>query len=244
MSAPTLDVRRIRAVTLDLDDTLWPVWPTIEHAEGSLRAWLDAHAPRAGTLACNRDAASAARHAARAAHPHAVHDMTRMRREAIRHLLQAAGEDPALAEPAFEVFYAARQRVTLYDDALPALSALAARWPLVAVSNGNADVHRVGIGAHFHASVNAVSAGAAKPDARIFLAAAGAAGVAPEQVLHIGDSLALDVAGAQAVRMQTAWIRRPDHPPPDDPSHAQPDATTPDLLTLLNLLLPTPDPGR
>jgi hypothetical protein len=24
-----LDVSRIRAITLDLDDTLWPIWPTI-----------------------------------------------------------------------------------------------------------------------------------------------------------------------------------------------------------------------
>ncbi|HNI85823.1 MAG TPA: type VI secretion system ImpA family N-terminal domain-containing protein, partial [Ottowia sp.] len=35
-----LDLRRIRAITLDLDDTLWPVWPTIARAEDALRAWL------------------------------------------------------------------------------------------------------------------------------------------------------------------------------------------------------------
>jgi FMN phosphatase YigB (HAD superfamily) len=63
--------------------------------------------------------------------------------------------DPALAEPAFEVFFAERNRVTLFDDALPALEFLAARYPLVSLSNGNADVNRVGLGAYFQAAITA-----------------------------------------------------------------------------------------
>ena len=35
-----LDLSRIRAITLDLDDTLWPVWPTIHRAEQVLSDWL------------------------------------------------------------------------------------------------------------------------------------------------------------------------------------------------------------
>mgnify|MGYP003353772201 CR=1 FL=1 len=38
--------RRPRALTLDLDDTLWPVWPAIERAEAVLHDWLKAHANR------------------------------------------------------------------------------------------------------------------------------------------------------------------------------------------------------
>ena len=37
----------IRAITLDLDDTLWPIAPAIDRAEAALDAWLLAHAPRA-----------------------------------------------------------------------------------------------------------------------------------------------------------------------------------------------------
>ena len=44
------DVARIRAITLDLDDTLWPVWPTIERAEGALAGWLAGSLP-VGTAA-------------------------------------------------------------------------------------------------------------------------------------------------------------------------------------------------
>jgi putative hydrolase of the HAD superfamily len=50
-----------------------------------------------------------------------------------------------------------------------------------------------------------------KPDPRIFKAAALAAGVLPEEVLHIGDDAALDVLGALACGMQTVWVNREDH---------------------------------
>ena len=45
-----LDVSRIRAITLDLDDTLWPIWPTITRAENVLQAWLADHAPATAAL--------------------------------------------------------------------------------------------------------------------------------------------------------------------------------------------------
>lgn len=204
----SLDLKRIRAITLDLDDTLWPVWPTIERAEDRLRDWLDQRAPRAGELARDPQAARAARRAALAAQPELAHDLGHTRREAIRALLRMAGADTRLAEPAFEVFYAERQRVALYEDALPALDWLSARYPLVALTNGNADVHHVGIGRFFHDAVNPVRAGVGKPHARMFEAGAEAAGVPPHQVLHIGDDAHLDGAGALAVGMQMAWINR------------------------------------
>ncbi len=203
-----LELARVRAITLDLDDTLWPVWPTIERAEGELRDWLDQHAPRTGRLARDPQAARAARQAALAARPEQAHDLGQLRREAIRQLLRAAGDDARLAEPAFEVFYLARQRVALYEDALPALDWLSARYPLVALSNGNADVHQVGIGRFFHDAVNPVRSGVNKPHPRMFEAGARAAGVPPQQVLHIGDDAQLDGAGALAAGMQMAWVNR------------------------------------
>jgi putative hydrolase of the HAD superfamily len=116
-----------------------------------------------------------------------------------------------LAEAAFEVFFAERQRVDLFDDALPALCFWSAKYPIVALSNGNADVHRVGIGQHFHASVSAQSLGVAKPDLRIFVAGAAAAGVQPHEVLHIGDDAHADCVGALAAGMQVAWLNREGH---------------------------------
>ena len=215
-SAPALDIRRIRAITLDLDDTLWPVWPTIERAENALRRWLDEHAPRTAVLARNTEAAQSARRAVVAAHADHRHDLGLIRRESIRHLLRAAGDDPRLAEVAFDVFFAERQRVELHADALPALAWLSERFPVVALSNGNADVHRVGIGRYFHAAIGAAQVGVGKPDARIFEAGARAAGVQPHEVLHVGDDADLDSIGALRSGMQSAWVNRAQAPWPHD----------------------------
>ena len=229
-----LDVSRIRAITLDLDDTLWPIWPTIARAENVLQAWLDQHAPATAALCAAPGALRELRNQMHLTRPDLAHDMSGLRRESIRLVLQRAGEDPALAEPAFEVFFAERHRVELFDDALPALEWLSGRYPVVAVSNGNADVHRVGIGAHFRASLNAHGFGAAKPDPSIFHAAAQAAGVDASQVLHVGDDAHLDGVGALNAGMQLAWVNRADHA--WDHAPLAPHITVSELLALCRAL--------
>ena len=203
-----LDLARVKAITLDLDDTLWPVWPTIRRAEVELTQWLVEHAPAAALAAQDPELKLRLRDEVNRRHGARAHDLSFLRLESIRDLLAHAGEPGHLAEPAFEVFFAARQRVDLYEDALDALHFWSSRYPVVAVSNGNADVHRVGIGAHFHASVSALTAGVAKPDVRIFDAAAQAAGVAAHEVLHIGDDVHADALGALDAGMQTVWLNR------------------------------------
>lgn len=206
-----LDISKIRAITLDLDDTLWPIWPTIAMAESTLAAWLVQRAPTAAALVGDTKTRLALREHVVRTRPEMAHDMSFQRRELIRLALQRSDEDTQLAEPAFEVFLAQRMKVELYADALPALVFLAQRFPLVAVSNGNADVDRVGIGAHFHASVSAHVLGVGKPDPRIFHAAAARVGVTADEVLHVGDDAALDVLGGLGAGMQTVWINRHEH---------------------------------
>ncbi len=203
-----LDIPKIRAIGLDLDDTLWPIWPTIERAEVQLQQWLAQRAPRTAGVFSDPAARLELRERVVRSRPDLGHDMSSLRREIIRHALERAGEDTALAEPAFEVFFEHRMRVTLFDDALPALRFLAGRFAIVAISNGNADVGRVGIGAFFKAGLSAHLFGVGKPDARIFHAAAAAAGVRPDEMLHIGDDPALDVLGGLEAGMQTVWLNR------------------------------------
>ena len=207
-----LNIKKIKAITLDLDDTLWPVWPAIERAEKALSQWMAQHAPMAAALfidAAVRD--DIRRHVLRT-RPELKHNMSSVRREAIRVALYRANENPLLAEQAFDVFFAARNQVELYDDALLALEYLSARFPLVALSNGNADIQRIGIGHYFKASINAQEFGAGKPDPRIFEAAASLANVSAADVLHIGDDADLDVMGALNAGMQAAWLNREDKP--------------------------------
>ncbi|WP_428423025.1 HAD-IA family hydrolase [Methylibium sp.] len=203
----SLNIDKLRALTLDLDDTLWPIWPTIERAESVLLAWLQRHAPRV-TERFDGVAMRSVREAVARERPEWAHDLGRLRRESIRRLLVAADEDEALADAAFEVFLAERQRVDLYADTLPALRRLAARWPLFALSNGNADLERIGIRRWFSGSLAARELGIGKPDGRIFAAACERLDCLPQEVLHVGDDLALDVHGALDAGLQAAWLRR------------------------------------
>lgn len=206
-----LDLTIIKAITLDLDDTLWPVWPVIERAEAALDQWLGRHAPMTAALFANPTARHDIREWIVRTRPELKHNLSAIRREAIRLALYRSKENPLLADEAFEVFYAARHEVTLFDDAMLALEFLSARFPVVALSNGNADVGRIGLGPYFRAAISAQEFGVGKPDPRIFHAAAGAVDVQPYNVLHVGDDATLDILGALNAGMQTAWVNRADH---------------------------------
>ena len=201
-----IDLQKIQAITFDLDDTLWPIAPTIEHADRVLARWLAAHAPETAVLTADMAMRREIRGLIEARHPERSHDLSFLRREAIRETLRRAGEPEHLAEAAFEAFFAARNQVFVFDGVLEAMSRLAARYPLVAVSNGNADVFSTPVGAYFQASVSARDCGVAKPDRRIFEAAAQRLAVPVQAVLHVGDDAVADAEGARSVGMQAVWV--------------------------------------
>ena len=229
-------LQQVTVVTLDLDDTLWPVRPTLIAAEKVLADWLHAHAP-ATAQGMPPPAMLALRAEVAAAHPHWAHDLTAIRLETIRRALNKHGDDPALAELAFEVFFEARHAVTLYDDVLPALERLASRYRLIALSNGNAEVRRIGLERFFAGSVSARQHGLAKPDPSIFLAGCAAGAALPHQVLHLGDDLDADVAGALAAGLHAGWICRPDgaHAKADLPAGAHRFATLLEVASALGV---------
>jgi putative hydrolase of the HAD superfamily len=207
-----------RVVSLDLDDTLWPVMPVLESAEIALLSWLCAHHPRA---AHGHDVESMRAQRARVAQrfPERSHDMTFVRRRALGEHFAAAGyaDAHAAASPAaeaMEIFLTERNRVVLYPDVRPALERLRKTHRVFALSNGNADLARCGIADLFDGHITASAAGAAKPDARIYAHLLRAAGVAPEAVLHIGDDPLADVVGARRAGMQAVWLNRDGRPWP------------------------------
>jgi FMN hydrolase / 5-amino-6-(5-phospho-D-ribitylamino)uracil phosphatase len=196
-----------RVISLDLDDTLWPVAPVIAAAEAALHEWLQERYPR--TMHGHSISSMRALRAKIAAQfPEQSHDLTFLRRRALAAQFIGAGYAEAACEEALEVFLAARNRVEFFDDVRPALERLRTRYRLFALSNGNADVERCGLGAFFDGHVSAIAAGAAKPDARIFAALRDMAGVPADEILHVGDDPITDVVGARQAGMQTAWLNR------------------------------------
>lgn len=200
-------MRQIRAITLDLDDTLWEIEPVIRRAEAELWKWLGDHYPRVterwsspGTIALRGEIAAKV--------PHREHDFRYLRRKVLETIAIDSGYDESMVDPAFEVFDAARNTVELFPEVVPALEALNAKFVLIAVTNGNANLERIGIRHLFHGVVTAVDAGAPKPAKAIFAAAVDHAGVAPRQVLHVGDHPEIDVAGAQDAGLHAVWVNR------------------------------------
>lgn len=196
---------RIRAITLDLDDTLWDIAPAILRAEQALHDWLAAHAPAAAARFPIPELRRLREQVAEE-HPQLVHDYTAQRRISLQRALRQSGCDESLAEPAFEAFFAARNAVQVYPEALAALPRLAARWRLAALTNGNACLQRVGIAEHFAFNLSAREHGKAKPEPCIFLAACERLGCAPHEVLHVGDNPEHDVLGARRAGLHAAWI--------------------------------------
>jgi putative hydrolase of the HAD superfamily len=70
-----LDVARIKAITLDLDDTLWPIWPTIKRAEQALASWLAHRAPAAAALIADPQVRVAVRQHVEQTRPEIAHDL-------------------------------------------------------------------------------------------------------------------------------------------------------------------------
>ncbi|MFL5859332.1 MAG: HAD family hydrolase [Solirubrobacteraceae bacterium] len=94
-------------------------------------------------------------------------------------------------------------RFEAYPDARPALiRARRAGLRVVVVSNWDVSLHgvveRVGLAPLLDGVVTSAAVGAAKPAPAIFQHALAMAGVAPEQAVHVGDSLNDDVRGAAA----------------------------------------------
>lgn len=222
---------RYDALTIDLDDTLWPIAPVIARAEQALADWLAVNAPEAA-----RDyplpALRALRDRIASDHPELAHDFTAQRLLALRQVLLPFGHDESAVQQAFESFFAERNRVEPYPEALAALERLSCRHRLVAISNGNADLARTGIARYFVGSVSAREHGRAKPAPCIWHAAARRHGFDPARALHVGDHPEQDVVGARRAGLDACWVNRASLPWPDVLAPL-PTVTVPNLDALL-----------
>jgi 2-haloalkanoic acid dehalogenase type II len=223
----------IRTLTFDLDDTLWDNRPVLMAAERILYEWLLRHYPRIGehyTLEALREL----RIDLAGRRPELRHHMTALRKLSLAIAAAAAGYGDELVERAFTIFLEARHRVTPYDDVIPALQRLRdAGYCLGSLTNGNADVGRLGIGHLFHFSLSAETVGYPKPHPRIFELACRTAGVEPAELAHVGDEPATDLAGARAAGLTVIWMNRLKQPADPD---VTPHAEVSDMAELLALL--------
>ena len=106
-----------------------------------------------------------------------------------------------------------------FADVRPALAAArAAGRRLVVVSNWDVSLNdvldRLGLSQMLDGVVTSAEFGVRKPAPEIFDHALALAGVAAHDAIHIGDSLAEDVAGARAAGIEAVLIKRDGDPGP------------------------------
>ncbi|MES3039911.1 MAG: HAD family hydrolase [Pseudomonadota bacterium] len=233
----------ISLLTLDLDNTLWDVERIIVKADADMYSWLDQQYP--AWRALGLVGFNAIRQQVLAERSDIAHDFTALRLAMLEQLLLATGYDneraKAGATEAFEVFYAGRNRVVLFDGVADTLTHLAERFPLYALSNGNADLQRAGIAPWFKAHFSAASVGQAKPHPRMFEQALAKAGIHAQQAVHIGDHPGEDIAAAQAVGLRSVWVNLTNA---EWPLSRRPDAEIrhfSELPQALNILIENPE---
>jgi putative hydrolase of the HAD superfamily len=163
-----------------------------------------------------------------------AHDLTFLRRSVLGRVSEAAGYGTDMVDDAFAIFNEERNVVDVYPDVEPGLSRLGQRFSLIAVTNGNADLEKIGLHVHFDAVVCAASAGAAKPARRIFDHAVRTGRADAQQTLHVGDHPEQDVHGAKQAGLKAVWVNRNGHQWPRQ--LPAPDGVVADLVELASLL--------
>ena len=198
----------VRVLSFDLDDTLYDNKPVIAAAEQAMLQALAQHAPL--TARTNSEFWWQQRLKLAKAQPDIRHDIGRWRLLGIEAGLVALGlaqcEAGEIAELAYAAFLSERTRISVQPEVKQLLSALAQHYQLIAITNGNACIYKMGIGELFQFSLQAGPDGRMKPYADLFLVAAERLQLAPAQILHIGDSHRADVMGALNAGCQAAWL--------------------------------------
>jgi FMN hydrolase / 5-amino-6-(5-phospho-D-ribitylamino)uracil phosphatase len=227
----------IRAICFDLDNTLWEIEPVLQRAERILADWLGSRYPKISTAYPPAEILKV-RDALLGERPDMAHDFTFLRRETFARIAAAVGysRDGAaeFAREAFALWHAARNEVTPFSEVVPALVRLRARFRLATLSNGNADLGRIGLAHHFEVTLHAAELGCAKPHARSYAEVAAALTLAPAEILFVGDEPHADVVGPRAAGMHTVWVNRGRVAWPE--ALAAPDACITDLTELEALL--------
>jgi HAD superfamily hydrolase (TIGR01549 family) len=212
----------IKVIGFDLDDTLWEVTPVIIRAEQHLNEWLKRTVP---TLKYDVVTMRSLREEVLKREPQLAKQITELRRQIIFTALKLSDISQADAEgisnEAIEVFLEARNQIEFFDGALDALRVLEVNHRLGALSNGNADIHRIGLSHLFEFAFSAEDVGAPKPDLALFQRALTHTGVEPHNMVYVGDDPILDVDAAKEAGLKTIWLDHGKKPQ----GRSQPDVT-------------------
>ncbi|USD65369.1 5-amino-6-(5-phospho-D-ribitylamino)uracil phosphatase YigB [Vibrio sp. SCSIO 43136] len=225
----------VKAMSFDLDDTLYDNLPVILRLEKEVRAWVNQHYPKSFDLDYSQW--QALKRQVIVEQPELVHDVSLWRYTQLKVGLTRCGYSPQQAEQAaqraMEQVSYWRNKVQVPELTHHVLQALSANMPLIAITNGNVDVEAIGLSGYFSHVLRAGPDGRQKPHSDMFDEAARLLKVPAKHILHVGDHLTSDVLGAKSAGMSAAWIHH--NALPADKMRILPDlsiATLDELLAL------------
>ncbi|PJC84975.1 2-haloalkanoic acid dehalogenase [Vibrio sp. HA2012] len=198
----------IHAITFDLDDTLYDNRPVIKRLEKEMLIWLHSHHPLSAALSA--DKWHQIKQNIADTTPEIRHDVTLWRTQQIKQGLIQLGYSELKARQASETAIQhvlwLRNQIDVPKDTHRVMAELARHFPLVAITNGNVNPHKIGLGDYFQLILQAGPDGRSKPFSDMFSQAADFLSLSPRQILHVGDHLRTDVTGALQAGFQACWI--------------------------------------
>jgi putative hydrolase of the HAD superfamily len=203
-------ISQIRAISFDGDMTLWDFDKVMRHSLAHALIELRARLPGDKCVDLPVDHMIEIRNAVAEELKGERVALEAIRLEAFRRTVAMAGSDnDELAAHLNSIYLKHRfANIELYPDVLPLLDSIAGRYVLGLVSNGNGYPEGCGLQGRFAFVIFAQTVGVEKPDPAIFQQACREARCSPEQLMHIGDSLVSDVAGARRAGAVSVWLNR------------------------------------
>lgn len=198
----------IRAITFDLDDTLYDNHPVIDKTEEEVLRFVREYDPQFNHF--SNDDLYAFRRLVEEQEPEIFHDISRWRWLSAKMMLCHYGYSRENAEKGADDIMAHftywRNQIDVPESTHNTLIQLAKKVPLVAITNGNAQPEVCGLGGYFQFVLKAGPDGRSKPFCDMYRLAAQRLEIEPQFILHVGDNLLTDVEGAINSGMQACWI--------------------------------------
>ncbi len=201
-------LKPFKAISFDLDDTLYDNHPIIKKAEDDFLVYLNQSYPELSELDA-RQWGLYKNHLVRE-FPELVEDVSLWRLEILKRIMTIYGipEYKAIeqAQVAFAEFLRLRSYFSVPVESSTLLENLAKHYPVIAITNGNVDEKQIGLHDKFEFILKAGGPFRAKPKADLFIEAADRLKIRVGDILHIGDHLISDIFGAQNCGAQAVWL--------------------------------------
>lgn len=198
------------AITIDLDNTLYNNYPVIARVEEKLISFLKRYHP--ALVKIRKYDCDIARKMLKLEDPEICHNVNFWRWKSLECVLLKYGLSKADAQlgadKGMEIVFFWRNQIHISMSTYQVLSALKDKWPLIAITNGNANPEVFGLKKYFNDVLKAGVHGRSKPFEDMYYLSSKYFGISDKYILHIGDDLRTDIQGALRSGRQTCWVNQ------------------------------------